>query len=87
MDEKDKKYFEEYSKLINKYSKTQSLVDLNLAIDFYPPNELYLEVRAMDDFEYKDKTGSKTVKKNESYFLKRSEIEIYIRQGLFKINE
>ncbi len=89
MDERDRKYYSEYSKLINKHSKTQCLVELDLTKDYHPPKDLYLEVRALEDI--KDITikngNSISVTRNNTYLLKRSDIDIYIRRGLFSINE
>jgi hypothetical protein len=58
-DEKDSKYFQDYSSLIYKFSKTQSLVDLDLTKDFTPPKDLYVEVRANENIDtLKTKNGS-----------------------------
>lgn len=87
MDEKDKKYYEEYNKLVTGYSKKLSLVDMDLTKDYAPPKDLYVEVRALEDLAIKEKGVVRKIEKNQSYLLKRSDIDIYIRKGLFTINE
>ena len=88
MEEKEKKYYEEYNKLISQFSKTQSFVELDLTKGYTPPKTLYVEVRAQDDFQIKEKNGRvQNIRKNETYLLKYSDIEIYIRSNHFDINE
>jgi hypothetical protein len=87
MDDKDRKYFDDYNKILEEYSKKQSLVDLDLTKDYAPPKDLYLEVRALEDFSLKEKGTTINFHKHQSYLLKRSEIESYIRRGYFSINE
>jgi hypothetical protein len=87
MDDKDRKYFDDYNKILETYSKKQSLVDLDLTKDFAPPKDLYVEVRALEDFSLKEKGTIKKINKHQSYLLKRSDIESYIRRGYFSVNE
>jgi hypothetical protein len=88
MSEVEKKYSEEYEKLINKYSRKQGLFECDLTKDYTPPKDLYIEVRALDSFSFKGASGQiNKVELNQSYFFKRSEVEVFIRRGYFSINE
>ncbi len=87
MDDKDRKFYDDYNKILSAYSKKQSFVDLDLTKDYTPPKDLYVEVRALEDFTLKEKRYATKIEKHQSYLLKRSEIEIYIRRGYFSINE
>ncbi len=93
MDDKDKKYSDSYNKLVSDYSKKLCLTELDLMKDYQPPTDLYLEVRALEDITISENdfaSGDKTERKiemNQSYLLKRSDIDVYIRRGLFSINE
>ena len=89
MDERDKKYYQEYLNLIKRYSKTLSLNDIDIFKSYNPPKDLYVEVRALDEIgtiDLKD-SGEMKIEKNHTYHLKRSDVEIYIRKGLMVINE
>jgi hypothetical protein len=87
MDEKDKKFYEEYNKIVTNYHKKLSLIDLDLTKDYTPPKDLYVEVRALEDMTITENGGSRKIEKNQSYLLKRTDIDLYIRRGLFSINE
>lgn len=88
MDEKDKKYHDEYKRIVNQYSKKLSLVDLDLTQDFTPPKDLYVEVRALENIKIKEKSGTtRNIERNQSYLLRRSDVENYIRRGLLIVNE
>jgi hypothetical protein len=88
MSEIEKKYSEDYEKLINKYSRKQGLFECDITKDYTPPKDLYVEVRALDSFSFKCAGGQIVkVETNQSYLFKRSEVEIYIRRGYFAINE
>ena len=91
LDEKDKKYYEEYNTLINKYSQTIGFSDMDLTKDYAPPKNLYIEVRALENVNCTKKDGDEmkaiTYEKNHTYSIKRNEIEHYLRVGKFAINE
>ena len=88
LDEKDKIYYEEYNKIINKYSKTQSYIEIDVTKDYTPPKDLYVEVRALDNGKIKEKNGNvMNININQTYLLKKSDIDLWIRRGLFTINE
>jgi len=87
MTDRDMRYYEDYSKLITAHSKKQSLVDMDLRKDYAPPKDLYVEVRALEDITIKEKGVDRSIEKNQSYLLRRSDVEVYIRRGYFQINE
>ncbi len=88
LDEKDKKYYDEYKRIVNLYSKKLSLCDLDLTQDFTPPKDLFVEVRALENLKITEKSGTvRSIKKNQSYLLKRSDAESYIRRGSLVVNE
>jgi hypothetical protein len=89
IDDKDKKYYDDYLNIINKYAKTQSFINMDLNKDLTPPKDLYIEVRAINDIgvlNLKD-GNSLFIKKNCSYLMKRSDVEDHIRNGNMSINE
>ena len=70
MDEKDKKYYDEYKRIVNQYSKKLSLCDLDLTQDFTPPKDLYVEVRALDNVVIEEKSGMiRNIEKNKGEYL------------------
>lgn len=88
MHEKDKQYYESYNNLINHYSKMLSFSDMDLTKDYNPPKELYVEVRALDNINnIKTYEGVVNVEKNHTYSFRKSDIEHFLRRGMFVINE
>ena len=88
MHEKDKQYYESYNNLINHYSKKLSFSDMDLTKDYNPPKELYVEVRALDNINnIKTYEGVVNVEKNHTYSFRKSDIEHFLRRGMFVINE
>ena len=88
MHEKDKQYYESYNNLINHYSKMISFSDMDLTKDYNPPKELYVEVRALDNINnIKTYEGVVNVEKNHTYSFRKSDIEHFLRRGMFVINE
>lgn len=88
MNEKDKQYYESYNNLINHYSKMLSFSDMDLTKDYNPPKELYVEVRALDNINnIKTYEGVVNVEKNHTYSFRKSDIEHFLRRGMFVINE
>lgn len=49
LDERDKKYYDEYYNLLNKYSKSLSFNDMEIFKSYNPPKDLYVEIRAVED--------------------------------------
>ena len=88
MSEVEKKYSEDYEKLLNKFSKKQGLFECDLTRDYIPPKDLYVEVRALETFSFKLSNGNNMkVSCNQSYHFKRKDVDIYIRRGYFVVNE
>jgi hypothetical protein len=78
------------------HSNSHCKFDLDLTKDYTPPNDLYIEVRAREDIEdVKTKLGGKdglfiivmTLEKNNTYLVKKSDVELFIRRGQLVINE
>ena len=87
-DEKDKNYYEQYNKLISRYSKMIGDTDFDLTKDYLPPKDLYIEVRALKDIKNINTfEGKINVTKGHTYSFKRQDIEHYLRSGLMVINE
>lgn len=88
LDEKDKKYYQQYHKAVSSYSKMLSLTDFDLTKDYAPPKDLYVEVRALENIRgIQTKEGKINVVKNHTYSFRRSDIEHFIRIGILVINE
>jgi hypothetical protein len=51
LDDRDKKFIEDYNKLVNLHSNSQCKFDLDLTKDYVPPKDLYIEVRAREDID------------------------------------
>lgn len=76
-------FFEGYDKLMGAYMQE---VDLDLTQEQNPPKELFVEVRVLKDFgEIQTDTGSVTLDKNTVHFLRRSDCELLIRQGVLML--
>jgi len=88
LDEKEKKYAEEYSALLKKYSKSNSFSLLDVTTDTLPPTDLFVEIRALEDInKVKTKGGEVKLEKNMTYYLRRSDIDYLLKKGLVEINE
>ena len=90
LDEKDKIYYQKYNQLINRYSKTISESDFNLTKDYAPVNDIFIEVRALENIQNVPiESGKKKINliKNHTYTLKKFDIEHYLRRGMIVINE
>ena len=75
-------FFESYDKLLGSYMDE---IDINLAADQNPPKQLFVEVRALQDYgEVLTDTGVVNLKKNTVHFLRRSDAELLIRQGVLE---
>ena len=88
LDEKDKKFYEQYSKSIRDYSKMISDSEMDLTKDYKPPKDIYIEVRALENIDnVKTHEGIINVEKNHTYSFRKNDIEHYLRMGMFAINE
>lgn len=75
-------YFSNYSKGLNTYMQE---IGLDLASDLAPPKELYIEVRVLEDVgEIATEEGSVNLEKDTQHFLRRSDVEPLIRQGMLE---
>eukprot|EP00050_Salpingoeca_kvevrii_P015300 m.45550 g.45550 ORF g.45550 m.45550 type:complete len:198 (-) comp6249_c0_seq2:552-1145(-) len=77
-------YYEEYSKLLVEYQAgALPNFDTNLSGDSEPPKRLFAEVRCLEDMgEVLLPSGvTVTLARNSQHFLRRSDVEQYIRQG------
>mmetsp|Transcript_3500 Transcript_3500/g.6628 ORF Transcript_3500/g.6628 Transcript_3500/m.6628 type:complete len:198 (+) Transcript_3500:79-672(+) len=76
-------FYEEYDKLISEY---QAAVDVDLSQDPEPPKEVWIEVRVLKDHgTILTDDGEISLKKHEQMFLRRSDSELLIRQGILKL--
>jgi hypothetical protein len=51
LDDKDKKYIDDYSNIVKKHSNSHCKFELDLMKDYTPPKDLFIEVRAREDIE------------------------------------
>jgi hypothetical protein len=49
LEEKEKKYAEDYNNIIQKYSKSYCFSELDVRKDFLPPTDLFVEVLVNED--------------------------------------
>lgn len=88
LDEKDKKYYQQYSNLINNYSKCINFSDMDLTKYYSPPQDLYVEIRALQDINgIETSEGKVNLVKNHTYSFKRKDIEHFLRIGMVVVNE
>ena len=60
LDDKEKKYAEDYSNLLKKYSKSYTVAELDVTKDVTPPSDLFVEVLAVEEIgKVKTKHGGK----------------------------
>lgn len=65
-----------------------SLSDMDLTKDYLPPRELCIEVRAIENIkDVQTHEGKINFEKNHVYYLKRRDVEHYIRAGFLVITE
>lgn len=87
LEDNDKKFLENYNKLIKTYSQNLSLSNLDLTKDYFPQKDLYVEVRALENFSFNENGKKRLIEKNQSYLLKRRDVEYYTRMGYLVLNE
>lgn len=74
-------YFNDYGSLLNQYTKSMDGLDLTSNVE--PPKELYVEVRITKDCgEIMTDAGPVMLDAGSTHFIKRTDIESFIRQGL-----
>ncbi|XP_063932245.1 DNA replication complex GINS protein PSF1-like [Zophobas morio] len=73
-------YFSQYNQTLNAYMAD---IDFDLTVDLQPPTDLYIHVRALVSHgEIQTEHGPITLIKNHQYFVRRSDVEPLIHQGL-----
>eukprot|EP00128_Syssomonas_multiformis_P009780 Colp12_sorted_trinity150504_noHs@26869 len=77
----EQQFFSGYNKLVNKYARTVGIDDMTA--DLKPPKDnLYVEVRCLEDLgEIRLEDGVIQVKKDNQFFVRRSDVEQLIKQG------
>ncbi|XP_002731436.1 DNA replication complex GINS protein PSF1-like [Saccoglossus kowalevskii] len=86
MSEQEVQWFTKYNKCLANYMRRLGDSGLDLTQDMQPPKSLYIEVRCLVDhgeFETEDGTVI-LLKKNSQHFLRRSQCEHLIRQGILE---
>lgn len=75
-------YFINYSKIVGEYMTN---IDLDLTSDVEPPKELLIEIRVKKSCgEIMTENGPIKLDKGSTHFLKRSDVEHLIRQGVIE---
>jgi GINS complex subunit 1 len=81
MHQTEKEFLEKYVELLTDYSAD---IDMDLTSDMQPPKDLFVEVRITKDdnqgFVLEDRTLQ--IRKNNVYYLKRTDAESLIQRGL-----
>jgi len=78
----EQQYFENYDALLGNYMRS---MDLDLTADQQPPKNLYIEVRVLEDCgEILTESGSINLERNTTHFLRRSDVEHLVRQGMLE---
>ena len=85
MSKEETKYFQEYDQLLNSYMQSSGF---DLTANMFPPHDLYVEVVATEDYgEIVTTSGTVNLEKNSIHYLKLSDIEYLIRQGVLKVKK
>eukprot|EP00041_Stephanoeca_diplocostata_P026370 m.709869 g.709869 ORF g.709869 m.709869 type:complete len:192 (-) comp22948_c0_seq2:2795-3370(-) len=78
----ESEFFQLYSRGLGAYMKA---IDLDLTTDLLPPKELYIEVRCLVDVgEIVTEEGTVNLEKDSQHFLRRSDVETLVRQGVLE---
>eukprot|EP01041_Mallomonas_annulata_P002210 gene2210-4298_t len=81
LSDRENDYFMEYNTLLSDYCK--SIGNIELTSDLEPPKELYIEIRVIRDCgEIMTDLGPVHLDAGTIHFLRRSDVETLIRQGL-----
>jgi len=76
---REKEYFAQYNNLLTEYIDS---IDLDLTVDLEPPKDLYIEVRVLLSCgKIMTESGPVSLDKGSIHFLKRSDVEQFIREG------
>eukprot|EP00516_Mucochytrium_quahogii_P008908 CAMPEP_0203766582 /NCGR_PEP_ID=MMETSP0099_2-20121227/502_1 /ASSEMBLY_ACC=CAM_ASM_000209 /TAXON_ID=96639 /ORGANISM=" , Strain NY0313808BC1" /LENGTH=199 /DNA_ID=CAMNT_0050662957 /DNA_START=39 /DNA_END=638 /DNA_ORIENTATION=- len=77
------RFFDSYDDILQRYMRRT--VDVDLTSDMQPPKNLFIEVRVLEDCgEVLTDSGSINLAKNTTHYLRRSDVEHLIRQGMLK---
>ena len=77
---RESEFFSDYNKGLGAY---MDAVGMDLSTDLHPPKELYIEVRCLEDIgEIATEEGTINLEKDSQHFVRRSDVEPLIRQGL-----
>ncbi|EMS59939.1 hypothetical protein TRIUR3_28976 [Triticum urartu] len=78
----EKEYFRSHSSAIKSYI---SEMDIDLTVDMVPPKDPYIQVRVLEDIgEVSLGDHSVSLTKNSLHFLRRTDAEQFISQGLME---
>ncbi|XP_008668022.1 uncharacterized protein [Zea mays] len=78
----EKEYFKNHSAAIKSYI---SEMDIDLTVDMVPPKDPYIQVRVLEDIgEVSLGDHSVSLTKNSLHFLRRTDAEQFISQGLME---
>eukprot|EP00761_Pharyngomonas_kirbyi_P000354 gb/GECH01000354.1/.p1 GENE.gb/GECH01000354.1/~~gb/GECH01000354.1/.p1 ORF type:complete len:192 (+),score=41.45 gb/GECH01000354.1/:1-576(+) len=78
----EKDYFQAYSNLIGEYGAE---LNVDLGADVDPPKDVYIEVRALRDVgEITTATNVIQLRANQTFYMRRTDAEPYILQGILK---
>jgi GINS complex subunit 1 len=75
-------FFSQYNKNPTTYQKK---VGIDLSADLHPPKELFIQVRCLKEHgEIFTENGSIKLEKGTQHFVRRSDVELLIRQGVLQ---
>eukprot|EP00039_Didymoeca_costata_P015117 m.252775 g.252775 ORF g.252775 m.252775 type:complete len:196 (+) comp16157_c0_seq9:149-736(+) len=78
----ERKFFTHYNRNLTNYMQA---VGVDVSADLHPPKDLFIEVRCLEDVgEIMTENGAIMLEKDTQHFLRRSDIEPLIRQGILK---
>jgi GINS complex subunit 1 len=80
-------YYDTYNKLVSKYSTEAVKCNIDITTGLTPPTELFVEVRVLEDCGevVLPESGVVNLKKNTTHYLKRGEIEKFIKSNALTI--
>ena len=79
----ENEYFKEYSDLVSKYSEKAVECNLDITTTMDPPRELLAKLRVVEEVGeiYLPDVGTVNLEKNSVHFLKRADVEQFIKAG------
>ena len=78
-----------YSELVGNYSKNAVKWNLDITTSLEPPKDLFVEVKVMEEIGeiYLPESGSINLKKNTIHFIRKNEIEQFLKTGQLELIE